>query len=128
MNVIPLIGAIVFSGLGIYICYDYRRFNKNALKAKGRIVGYEEALSTGTDNIKRKVYRPNFELSVNRKIYHVKSKTSFHSKIIPVGHYVDVLYHDGDEENARLAKENGQGLGILFLGLSLPAYYFGLFH
>lgn len=128
MNVIPLFGGIVFSALGIYICYDYRRFNKNALKIKGRVLGYEEYISKDSNNIKIKMYRPSFELTVNGTTYDVKSKTSFRSKIIPVGHHADVLYQEGDEENARLAKGNGEGLGILFLGLSLPAYYFGLFH
>jgi hypothetical protein len=128
MNIIPLFGGIVFSALGIYICYDYRRFNKNALKIKGRVLRYEEYISKGTDNIKRKMYRPFFELTVNGTTYDVKSKTSFRSKIIPVGHHADVLYQEGDEENARLAKGNGEGLGLLFIALSLPAYYFGLFH
>lgn len=128
MNIIPLFGGVIFSALGIYVCYDYRRFNKNALKIKGRVLRYEEYIAKDTDNIKRKVYRPFFEFTVNGSTYVVKSKTSFHSKIIPVDHYADVLYHKGDEENARLAEGNGAGLGILFIALSLPAYYFGLFH
>lgn len=128
MNIIPLFGGIIFSALGVYICYDYRRFDKNALKTKGRVIRYEEYFSKDTDNIKRKMYRPFFELTVNGSTYSVKSKSSFRSKIIPVGHHADVLYQEGDEENARLAKGHGEGLGILFIGLSLPAYYFGLFH
>ena len=127
MNIIPLFGGVVFSLLGVYICYDYRRFNNNAIKTKGKILRYDEYLSKGTDNIKRKMYRPSFELRVDGETYEVKSKTSFHSKIIPVGQNTDVLYKKGDEVNARLAKGNGQALGFLFIGLSIPAYYFGLF-
>lgn len=128
MNIVPLIGGVVFSALGLYICYDYQRFNKNALKTKGKIIGYDEYFSKNSDNIKRKVYRPNFQLTLDGKTYDVVSKTSFHSKIIPVGHFADVLYQKGDESNARLKKGNGQGLGFIFLSLSIPAYYFGLFH
>ena len=128
MNVIPLVGGLIFSGLGVYICYDYRRFNKNALKTTGKIISYDEYFSKDSDNIKRKAYRPNYQITVNGSTYVIKSKTSFHSTIIPVGHNADVLYQKGDETNARLAKGNGQGLGFLFIALSFPAYYFGLFH
>lgn len=128
MNIIPLFGGLVFSAVGVYICYDYQRFNKHAIKTKGKILRYEEYLSKGTDNVKRVKYRPCFEVTVNGKTYDIKSKTAFSSKIIPVGHHADVLYQAGDESNARLAKGNGRGMGMLFIGLSLPAFYFGLFH
>ena len=128
MEIIPLFGGIVFSGVGIYVCYDYRRFNQSAIKAKGKVLGYEEYINKESDGSKVKMYRPLFEYSVNGANYEVKSKTSFHYKAIPIGRNVDVLYQQGDEQNARLAKGNGAGLGILFIALSIPAYYFGLFH
>ncbi|WP_339723412.1 DUF3592 domain-containing protein [uncultured Paraglaciecola sp.] len=127
MNIIPLIGGAIFAALGAYIIYDYQRFNKNAIKAKGRILRYDEYFSKGAGNYKRKMFRPIFELTVKGKRYEVKSKTSFHSKIIPVGQNTDLLYQQGDEENARLAKGNDYGLGLLFIALSIPAFYFGLF-
>ncbi|PSV25478.1 MULTISPECIES: DUF3592 domain-containing protein [unclassified Photobacterium] len=128
MNIVPLFAAILFSVLGVYICYDYRRFNKNAIKTQGKIISYDEYFSKDNDNLKRKMYRPYFEVTVNKQTYSVKSKTSFHSKVIPIGQYTDVLYQKGDEKNARIANSNGVGLGFLFIGLSIPAYYFGLFH
>ena len=127
MNVIPLIAAIIFSLLGLYICFDYYRFNNNALKTQGKIIGYEEYLSKDTNNYKRKMYRPIFEYSVGGNVFEIKSKTSFRHKIIPQGHPAVVLYNKNDEANARLAKGNGAGLGVLFIGLSIPAYYIGLF-
>ena len=127
MNVIPLIAGTVFGGLGLYVIYDYYRFNKNALKAQGKILRYDEYQSKDNDNRKRTMYRPSFEFSVNGKSYEVKSSTSFGSHIIPIGQQTDILYQPGHEANARLAQGNGFGLGILFVGLSIPALYFGLF-
>lgn len=127
MNIVPLIAGGAFGCLGLFIFYDYFRFNKSALKAQGNILRYDEYESKDTDGHKSKKYRPSFEFSVNGNTYEVKSKTSFSSKIIPVGQNADVLYKQGDEENARLAKGNGYGLGILFIFLSLPAFYLGLF-
>lgn len=128
MNIIPLVGGTILSVTGSYIFYDYRRFNKQASRTQGRILSYEEYLSRNSDNVRRKMYRPRFEIKVLGKTYVVESNASFRSKIIPVGHYAEVLYQAGDEANARLAKGNGHGLGILLIGLSLPAFYFGLYH
>ncbi|MEP1448809.1 MAG: DUF3592 domain-containing protein [Paraglaciecola sp.] len=127
MNIIPLVGGAVFAAVGAYIIYDNQRFNKNATKAKGRILRYDEYFSKSTNNYKSKMFRPIFELTIKGKRYEIKSKTSFHSKVIPVGHNADLLYQQGDEENARLAKGNGYGLGLLFIVLSIPAFYFGVF-
>lgn len=127
MNIVPLVGGVIFAGFGLYICFDYFRFNRGAVKAQGRVVEYEEYLSKDTDNIKRTMYRPVFELEVEGVAYRVRSKTSFRAKEIPVGQGTDVLYRKGDEQNARLGKGNNPGMGILFIGLSIPAFYFGLF-
>lgn len=127
MSIIPLVGGTILSVIGLYIFYDYRRFNKQAFKTQGRILSYEECLSRNSDNVRRKMYRPRFEIKVLGKTYEIESNVSFRSKIIPVGHYAEVLYQAGDEANARLAKGNGCGLGLLLIGLSLPAFYFGLF-
>lgn len=126
MNIVPLIAGIVFAGLGSYIFFDYYRFNQKALKSQGKILRYDEYQSKDSDNRKRTMYRPSFEFLLNGITYEVKSKTSFSSHIIPIGQSTEILYLKGDEENARLAQGNGYGLGILFIGLSIPAIYIGL--
>ncbi|WP_108946082.1 DUF3592 domain-containing protein [Shewanella halifaxensis] len=126
MNFIPLIAAIIFSLVGLYICFDYYRFNHNAIKTQGKIISYEEYMSKDTDNYKRKMYRPIFEYSAGGNVFEIRSKTSFSRKIIPEGHPAVVLYQKNDEANARLEKGNGIGLGVLFIGISIPAYYIGL--
>lgn len=128
MNIIPLVAGFVFGGLGSYILFDYWRFNQKALKTQGKILRYDEYQSKDSDNRKQTMYRPSFEFSLNGITYEVQSKTSFSSKIIPIGQNTDILYQKGNEANARLAKENGCGLGILFIGLSIPAIYIGLSH
>ncbi|WP_339725471.1 DUF3592 domain-containing protein [uncultured Paraglaciecola sp.] len=127
MNIIPLIGGLGFGSLGLFILFDYYRFNKDAIKAYGKILRYDEYQSKDNNGRKRTNYRPSFEFSANGKVYEVKSKTSFSSKIIPVGQHTNVLFQAGDESNARLAKGNGYGLGVLFIALSIPAIYFGAF-
>jgi len=127
VNTIPLIAGIAFGGFGLFIFYDYYRFNKSALKAKGKVLRYDEYQSKDNDGRRSTKYRPSFEFSVNGNTYEVTSKTSFSSQVIPLGQNTDVLYQKGDEKNARLAKGNGYGLGILFVALSLPAFYLGLF-
>ena len=112
MNIIPLFGGIVFCLIGLFIFYDYYRFNKNALKVQGKILRYDEYQSKDNDGRKRTKYRPSFEFSVNGNAYEVKSKTSFSSQVIPVGQIADVLYQKGYETNARLVKGNGYGLGL----------------
>lgn len=126
MNIVPLIAGIVFGGLGSYILFDYYRFNQKALKSQGKILRYDEHQSKDSDNRKRTMYRPSFEFLLNGITYEVKSKTSFSSHVIPIGQSTEILYLKGDEENARLAQGNGYGLGILFIGLSIPAIYIGL--
>lgn len=126
INIVPLFAGLVFGLLGLYIFYDYYRFNKQAIKAQGKILGYDEYQSKDNDGRKSTKYRPSFEFSANGKSYQVKSKTSFNSRVIPVGHNAVVLYQQGSEENARLAEGNGYGLGILFVAISLPAFYLGL--
>jgi hypothetical protein len=126
MNIVLLIAGIVFGGLGSYIFFDYYRFNQKALKSQGKILRYDEYQSKDSDNRKRTMYRPSFEFLLNGITYEVKSKTSFSSHIIPIGQSTEILYIKGDEENARLAQGNGYGLGILFIGLSIPAIYIGL--
>jgi hypothetical protein len=126
MNIVPLIAGIVFGGLGSYIFFDYYRFNQKALKSQGEILRYDEYQSKDSDNRKRTMYRPSFEFLLNGITYEVKSKTAFSSHIIPIGQSTEILYLKGDEENARLAQGNGYGLGILFIGLSIPAIYIGL--
>jgi hypothetical protein len=126
MNIVLLIAGIVFGGLGSYIFFDYYRFNQKALKSQGKILRYDEYQSKDSDNRKRTMYRPSFEFLLNGITYEVKSKTSFSSQIIPIGQSTEILYIKGDEENARLAQGNGYGLGILFIGLSIPAIYIGL--
>ncbi|MDO6694253.1 hypothetical protein Q4574_13245 [Aliiglaciecola sp. 3_MG-2023] len=125
MNIIPLIGGIGFGSLGLFILFDYYRFNKGAIKVYGKILRYDEYESKNKDGRICTMYRPSFDFSANGKVYEVKSKTSFNSKIIPVGKRANVLYQQGDESNARLAKGNSYWLGILFIGLSIPAIYFG---
>ncbi|PSV57280.1 DUF3592 domain-containing protein [Photobacterium sp. GB-3] len=127
MNIVPLIAGFVFGVLGSYILFDYWRFNQNALKTKGKILRYYEYQSKDSDNSKQTMYRPSFEFSLNGITYEVQSKTSFNSKIIPISQNTDILYHKGNEANARLAKGNGFRLGILFIGLSIPAIYIGLY-
>ncbi|MCG3866107.1 MULTISPECIES: DUF3592 domain-containing protein [unclassified Photobacterium] len=127
MNIVPLIAGYVFGVLGSYILFDYWRFNQKALKTKGKILRYYEYQSKDSDNSKQTMYRPSFEFSLNGITYEVQSKTSFNSKIIPIGQNTDILYHKGNEANARLAKGNGFRLGILFIGLSIPAIYIGLY-
>jgi len=127
MNIIPLIGGIGFGCFGLFIIFDYYRFNRKAIKTQGTILRYDESTTTNNDGHKRKTFTPIFEYSDNGNCYEVRSTTSFSSKIIPVGHSADVLYQPGQEDKARLAKGNGMGLGILFVALSLPAFYFGLF-
>jgi hypothetical protein len=124
-NIIPMVGGIIFGCLGLFIFYDYWRFNKNAVKAQGKVLWYDQYQSKDNDGRKSTKYRPSFEFEVNGHTYQIKSKTSFSSQVIPIGQYTDVLYQKGDEDNARLAKGNGYGLGILFIFLSLPALYFG---
>ncbi|MBT3147428.1 DUF3592 domain-containing protein [Neptunomonas phycophila] len=126
MNVVPLIAGVVFGGIGSYIIFDYYRFNREVLKTQGKILRYDE-YQTKSDNRKQTMFRPVFEFSLNGTTYEVESKTSFSSHIVPVGRYTDVLYKKGDEGNARLAKGNGYGLGILFIGLAIPAIYLGVF-
>jgi len=126
MNIIPVIAGIVFGGVGSYILFDYYRFNKKALKAQGKILRYDEYQSKDNDNRKRTMYRPSFEFSLDGITYEVKSKTSFSSHIIPIGQSTEILYLKGNEDNARLAQGNGYGLGLLFIGLSIPAIYIGL--
>ena len=127
MNIIPLVGGMVFGCLGLFIFYDYWRFNKNAVRVQGKVLWYDKYQSKDNDGRKSTKYRPSFEFSVNERTYQVKSKTSFSSQVIPIGQYTDVLYQHGSEDSARLAKGNGYGLGILFLFLALPALYLGLF-
>ncbi len=127
MNIVPLIAGFAFGVLGSYILFDYWRFNQKALKTLGKILRYDEYQSKDSDNRKQTMYKPIFQFSVNGITYEVKSKTSFNSKVIPIGQHTDILYHKGNEANARLAKDNGFGLGILFIGLSLPAIYIGLY-
>jgi hypothetical protein len=124
---VPLIAGAVFGGLGLFMLYDYYRFNRKAVKAQGEILSYHEYQSRGSDNRKRAMYRPIFAFTVNGNVYEVKSKTSFSSHIIPIGQKTEILYHEGSEANARLAKGNDCWLGILFICLSIPATYFGLF-
>ena len=126
MNVVPLIAGVVFGGIGSYIIFDYYRFNREVLKTQGKILRYDE-YQTKSDNRKQTMFRPIFEFSLNGTTYEGESKTSFSSHIVPVGRYTDVLYKKGDEGNARLAKGNGYGLGILFIGLAIPAIYLGVF-
>lgn len=126
MNIVPLIAGIIFGGLGSFILFDYYRFNHKTLKAQGKILRYDEYQSKDSDNRKQTMYRPSFEFSLNDITYEVKSNTSFSSHIIPIGQNTDILYHKGNESNARLAKGNGYGLGILFLILAIPAIYIGL--
>lgn len=116
MNIVPLIAGFVFGILGGDILFDYWRFNQKALKTQGKILRYEEYQSKDSDNPKQTMYRPSFEFSLNGITYEVKSITSFNSKVISIGQHTDILYHKG----------NGFGLGILFIGLSLPAIYIGL--
>jgi hypothetical protein len=127
INIIPLIAGIVFGCLGLFIFYDYYRFNQCAIKTQGKIMSYSEYQSKDSNGRRSTKYTPIFEFSVNGDVYNIKSKTSFSSKVIPVGKITEVLYQQGDEEHARLAQGNGYGLGILFIGLSLPALYFGVF-
>ncbi|PSV34094.1 DUF3592 domain-containing protein [Photobacterium sp. GB-210] len=127
MNIVPLIAGFVFGVLGSYILFDYWRFNQKALKTKGKILRYYEYQSKDSDNSKQTMYRPSFEFSLNGITYEVQSKISFNSKIIPIGQNTDILYHKGNEANARLAKGNDFRLGILFIGLSIPAIYIGLY-
>lgn len=126
INIVPLLAGLVFGLLGLYIFYDYYRFNKFAIKAQGKILGYDEYQSKDNDGRKSTKYRPCFEFSANGKSYQVKSKTSFSTHIIPVGHNAAVLYQQGNEESARLARGNDFGLAILFVAISLPAFYLGL--
>jgi len=126
MNIVPVIAGFVFGGVGSYILFDYYRFNKKALKAQGKILRYDEYQSKDNDNRKRTMYRPSFEFSLDGITYEVKSKTSFSSHIIPIGQSTEILYLKGNEDNARLAQGNGYGLGLLFIGLSIPAIYIGL--
>jgi hypothetical protein len=124
---IPLIAGIVFGGLGLFVLYDYYRFNKDIVKAQGEILRYDEYQSKDSNNHKLTMYRPSFAFTVNGNVYEVKSNTSFCSHIIPIGHKTGILYHKGNEVNARLAKGNDCWLGILFIVLSIPAIYLGLF-
>jgi len=127
IEIVPLFAGVVFGGLGLYIFYDYYRFNKSALKARGKILRYDEYESKDSKGRKTKYYRPTFQFSANESTYQVKSKTSFTSEIIPLGQVTEVLYQQGDEENARLSTGNGYGLGIIFLILSIPSLYIGMF-
>lgn len=127
IELVPLIAGVVFGGLGLFVIYDYYRFNKGVIKAQGKILTYHEYQSKDSDNRKRTMYRPSFTFTVNENVYEVKSKTSFSSHIIPIGHKTGVLYHKGNEANARLVKGNNYWLGILFISLSIPAIYLGLF-
>ncbi|WP_233998006.1 MULTISPECIES: DUF3592 domain-containing protein [unclassified Pseudoalteromonas] len=126
INPVPLFGGLIFATVGAYILFDYYRFNKSALKTQGKIIAYDEYLSKNSDGHKRMQYRPHFEYSVNGQRFVVISKASFNSKVIPVGHMAEVLYLRGDEANGRLAKGHGYLLGLIFVGLSAPALYFGL--
>ena len=127
ISIIPLIGAITFFGLGLFIFIDYYRFNKNVVKSNGVISEYSEYQSKSSQGRNLTKYRPIFEFSSNGNHFKVKSKTSYNSQVIPIGQEVEVLFNKGEENKARLAKENGYGLGILFVMISLPAFYFGLF-
>jgi len=127
IELVPLIAGVFFGGIGLFIFYDYYRFNKNVIKTQGEILRYDEYQSKDNDNRKRTMYRPSFAFTVNGNAYEVKSKTSFSSRIIPIGHNTEILYHKGNEANARLAKGNDYWMGILFIGLSIPAIYLGLY-
>ena len=117
----------MFGAIGFYIFFDYYRFNKGAIKVNGKILHYDEYQSKNSNGRKRTQFRPCFEFSIEENTYQVKSKTSFSAKVIPVGQDVNLLYQKGDELNARLAKGNGYGLGVLFIFFSMPAFYFGIF-
>ncbi len=127
IDLVPLIAGVVFGGLGLFVIFDYYRFNKDVIKVQGKILSYHEYQSKDSNNRKQTMYRPTFAFTVNGNVYEVNSKTSFSSHVIPIGHKAGVLYHKGNEPNARLAKGNNYWLGILFIGLSIPAIYFGLF-
>ncbi|MFT2090933.1 DUF3592 domain-containing protein [Paraglaciecola sp. 2405UD69-4] len=124
---IPLLAGFIFAGLGGYIIFDYYRFNDGAIKVQGTILRYHAYQSRDTDNIMRTMYRPYFSFTVNDRVYEVKSSTSYANQIIPVGQNVAVLYQQGDEANARLNQGNNYWLGIVFIVISIPAIYLGLF-
>ncbi|WP_252729322.1 DUF3592 domain-containing protein [Aliiglaciecola lipolytica] len=126
MTIVPLIAGVFLGGLGGFILFDYYRFNNKALKTYGKILRYDELQYKENANRKRTMYRPCFEYRVSGKTYEVTSKTTFSTQVIPIGQNTKVLYEIGDESNARLTQGNGYGLGILFIALSLPAFYIAL--
>ncbi len=124
-NLMVLLAALVFGGLGLFIIIDYARFNRIAIKTKGKVVRYDEYQSKGSNGHKKTMYRPYFEFIHLGKVFEVKSTTSFSHKVIPVGSAADVLFVPGQEDKARLAEGHSYTLGVLFLFLSLPAFYLG---
>ncbi|MFY8274755.1 DUF3592 domain-containing protein [Pseudoalteromonas sp. SSDWG2] len=126
MNPILIFAGALFCGLGFYMVYDYVRFNKVAIKARGTVLRYDEYMSKDKNGRKRKMYRPHFQYNAGGHVYEVKSSTSFPAKVIPEGTQTEVLYEKGNEQNARLAKGNNYVLGVVFILLGLPAIYFGV--
>ena len=109
MYIIPLIVGLLFFAMGVYIVFDYYWFNKSAFKTQGIVISYEQYKSKSRDSSNSTVYRPTFEFTLNGVTYNVESNTGFTSKVIPIGSSTTVLYEKGNEEKARLAKENSYG-------------------
>lgn len=125
VHIVPLIGGIIFGCVGLFILFDYYRFNRKAQAVQGVIMGYEHVLSKPDKGAAKVGYKPRFAFSVNGKRYEVQSSTTFDYQIIAVGQPAKVFYDVNNPNNARLAKERGYWLGLLFIFLACPAIYLG---
>lgn len=121
-SILLMFVGIIFCGLGLFVCIDYFRFNRNTIKTQGTITDYNVQISKN----KRKAYQPIFEYTIKGHTYEVKSKRSFTYHVIPIGQSADVLYSQGNEEGARLAKGNDCIIGIFFMILGAIIFYGGL--
>ncbi|WP_448567315.1 DUF3592 domain-containing protein [Thalassotalea ganghwensis] len=126
MTIIPLVGGALFAVVGVFVLVDHFRFTRKATKTKAIVTDYHQYQSKDTDNMMRTFYKPYFEFAVSGEHYRVKSRLSFRYKKFPIGQQIDILYIEGDENNARIDKGSSVVFGLFFVGLSLPFLYLGI--
>ncbi|HFQ5285874.1 TPA: DUF3592 domain-containing protein [Vibrio vulnificus] len=124
IELIPLLGGVIFLSAGFFVIIEHTRFMKNATKTKAKVIGYKE--------IRRKdkgrtvtSFAPIFVFTVDGVQYESCSHISFSSKRYLVGMQIEIAYIKGKYSEARIASNTGIPTAVLFILLSLPALYFG---
>ncbi len=124
IELIPLLGGVIFLSAGFFVIIEHTRFMKNATKTKAKVIGYKE--------IRRKdkgrtvtSFAPIFVFTVDGVQYESCSHISFSSKRYLVGMQIELAYIKGKYSEARIASNAGIPTAVLFILLSLPALYFG---